>query len=394
LYPYLSVHDDDEIIFVNLLGNQNPGEQEGESLLQAQLGFEAKLLRALRQLTKVRKTQVHIIGAHSRLLAEGYNRTEQLNRFQFVSSNPDLLLENKDSVDAIISVVKKEDLTREELLSIDVVAGADVPIIWMVDKTAVTIDSLRPTGSTLAIGNSFQLEDYLFRTGIRIVPELIMDLQSSMIPQVVNDGSNTSQTQLMNFPFHPLIITGDHSPLKARLKAPLATPLPLDFGFMQVQPNPDEYNAGQLIVGVHIEGRIKPYFQNRLTSEDKDLLGRHNLSYSLDSQYIEQVVISDADLAIPARDQRGKYYPVGFNKIEGSMYDANTELISNLLESMIDGEDILHIAQKTTSLTLIDQQRFYKSETYYYFLLLGLPISLLLVSYIAYHWIRKRKYAT
>ncbi len=424
IFPYISVHDNDEIIFINLLDNQQPGQSEEEGLVEAQLAFEAKLLRALRQLSKVRKPQVHVIGALSQLITEGYNRDERLSGYQFIRSNPDLLLENKDSVDAIISVVKRDDLTREELLSIDVVSGGDVPMLWMVDKTQTTIDSLRRTGSTMAMGSSFQFEDYLFRSGVRIAPELIMDLQSSMIPQVVNDGSATTQTQMMNFPFHPLIMSNDLTPLAARLNSPLSsyfvsplellefpqtvmkevllttspytrslkTPLPIDFGFMQLKPNPEEYQRGALPIGVKVEGRVKPYFQNRLTSDDKALLSKHNVPYTLDSQYIEQVIISDADIAIPPRDKQG-YFPIGYNVLEGRMYDANAELISNLLESMIDGDDILAIAQKTSSLSLMDKQKFYKSETFYYLLLLALPLGLLFVSYIVYHWIRKRKYA-
>ena len=424
LYPYISVHDNDEIIFINLLDNQLPGQSEEEGLVQAQLAFEAKLLRALRQLSKVRKPEVHVIGALSQLIAEGYNRDERLSGYQFINSNHDLLLENKDSVDAIISVVKKEDLTREELLSIDVVSGNDVPMIWMIDKTRITIDSLRQTGSAIAMGSSFKFEDYLFRTGVRIAPELIMDLQSSSIPQVVNDGSSTPQTQMMSFPFHPLIVSNDLTPLGAKVNSPLSTffvsplellefpksvrkevllttspytrslktPMPIDFGFMQLKPNPEEYQNGSIPIGVKIEGRVKPYFQNRLTANDKSLLSKYKIPYTLDSQYIEQVIISDADIAIPQRDQKG-YFPIGYNVVEGRMYDANAELISNLLESLIDGEDILAIGQKTTSLSLIDKQKFYKSETFYYLLLLLVPLVLLFISFIVYHWLRNRMYA-
>ena len=424
LFPYISVHDNDEIVFINLLGNQRPGQSEEEGLVEAQLAFEAKLLRALRQLSKVRKPQVHVIGGLAQLIAEGYNRDERLSGYEFINSNPGLLLQNKDSVDAIISVIKKDDLTREELLSVDVVSGGDVPMIWLVDKTQTTIDSLRRTGSTMAVGNSFQVEDYLFRSGVRIAPELIMDLQSSMIPQVVNNGSNTEQTQMMNFPFHPLIVSNDLTPLAARLNSPLSsyfvsplellefprtvvkevllstspytksikTPRPIDFGFMQIKPNPDEYQKGALPIGVKVEGRVKPYFQNRLTAEDKLLLSKYNIPYTLDSQYIEQIIISDADIAIPPRDRQG-FFPIGYNVLEGRMYDANAVLISNLLESMIDGDDILAIAQKTTSLSLMDKQKFHKSETFYYLLLLALPLVLLFISYIVYHWHRKRKYA-
>jgi len=424
-YPYISIHTDREIVFVNLLEQQIRGEAEEESLLRSQLAFEGKFLRGLRQLTRIRKPEVHLVGGSSRLLADGCSRDERLSGYHFVSSTSERLLSAKDSADAIIVVIKKEDLTRAELLAIDVVGGEGIPVIWLIDKFDTTIDSLRITGEHIAIANEYDVEDYLFRCGVKISPELILDLQSSFIPQVVNDGSSTPQHTMLKYPYHPIILPGEETPPMAHLTTPLATyfvspisfleypktvikqsllktssytqrqgaPAQLDFGLMSIAPDPARYQTGPLTIGASIQGRVRPYFTNRLLEEDRALLTSAGLTYDLDSQYIDQVVLSDADFFLPVRDNSGRYYPIGYNQIEGQMYDANALLIAQLLESLIDGDDILRLAQKESALSLLDTRKYEANRTKYVTLLLIMPLLVLLIWYLLYHWYRKRKYA-
>lgn len=425
LYPYISIHDNEEIVFVNLLEPQIPGESEEESLLRSQLAFEGKLLRALRQLIRKSKPEIHVLGHRPSLLAEGMNRDPRLDAYQFIASNSRQLLSRRDSLDAIVAVVKREDLQREELLAIDVLSSQSIPVIWLIDKFDITLDSLRATGNHLAIARDFQVEDYLFRMGVKINPQLIMDLQATSIPQVVNDGSNTPQTRMMQFPFHPLIITGVTNPPETRLSGPLplfycspiesnevprtvqkkvllttspytqvrTSPIPVNFGFMRLTPDPEEYKGGTIPVGIGIEGRIRPYFTNRLTTEDNRLLQEYGLSYPRDSQYIEQILVTDTDFIIPNRGSNGGVFPIGYNPADRQMYDASTQLIANLLEKLIDGPDLLMLSNRKSDLTILDRPRYERASLYYQFLLLGCPLVLLALSYFIYHWLRKRKYA-
>ncbi len=426
LYPYLSIHTEDDITFVNLLESASIESTEEESLVDAQLAFESNLLRAIKKITRRSAPDIHVLGAKARLIAEGCTRDSRFSSYRYIASNASRLLSEVDSVDGVLCVVKKEDLPREDLLAIDVAASRGVPILWAIDKTDVTLDSLRTaTASYLATAYEYRVEDYLFRSGVKISPTLIMDIQSSRIPQVVNSGSSASQSRMLPYPFHPVILTGDANPVHARLSTPLSTyfvspielleyprsvmkkplltsgaysklvPTPhlLDFGFMQKAPDPQEYNKGQQLISVELEGRVKPYFLNRLTQEDRNLLDSHQISYRTDSQYIHQIVISDADWLLPAGDRRRSFFPIGFNAYENQMYDANAQLLVNLLEYLVDGEELISLKEKVSSISYLDRQKLTEQSTWYYFILLGLPLIVLLFLYICYHQVRRRKYA-
>ena len=425
LYPYLSIHTEDDITFVNLLESGSIESTEEESLIDAQLAFESNLLRAIKKITRRSPPDIHILGSDARLIAEGCSRDSRFSSYRYVDSDAARLLSEVDSVDGILCVIKKEDLPREDLLAIDVAASRGVPIMWAVDKTDVTLDSLRnASASYLAIPYEYKVEDYLFRSGVKILPSLVMDIQASRIPQVVNSGAAAAQSRMLPYPFHPVILTGEANPVQARLSSPLGTyyvspielldypqsviktpllstgsytkvvPTPhlLDFGFMQKAPDPDEYNRGQQLISVEVEGRVKPYFQNRLTQEDRSLLQHYDISYDTDSQYIHQIVISDADWLLPSRDQRG-FYPVGFNPYEDQMYAANAQLLVNLLEYLVDGEELISLKEKTSSISYLDRQKLADKSSWYYFILLGLPLIVMSCLYIGYHFVRRRKYA-
>jgi len=424
LYPYLSIHTEEDITFVNLLERASIESTEEESLVDAQLAFESNLLRAIKKLTRRSAPDIHVLGTKSDLIAEGCSRDSRFSSYRYISSDASRLLSEVDSVDGILCVVKKEDLQREDLLAIDIAASRGVPVLWAIDKTDVTLDSLRGTSSYLTTAYEYSAEDYLFRSGVKISPTLIMDIQASRIPQVVNSGSAATQTRMLPYPFHPVILTGEANPVHARLSNPLSTfyvspiellefprsviktplltsgsyskvvstPHLLDFGFMQKAPDPQEFNRGPQLISVEVEGRVKPYFLNRLTQEDRSLLDQHDLTYDTDSQYIHQIVVSDADWLLPSRDQRG-FYPIGYNSYENQMYDANAQLLVNLLEYLVDGEDLISLKEKFSSISYLDRQKLSEKSTWYYFVLLGLPLIVLLCLYICYHQVRRYKYA-
>ena len=425
VYPYLSVHTTDRITFVNLLEQASIQSSEEESLISAQIAFESKLLRAIRQVVRKNSPNVYLIGASAGLIAEGASRDSRLNKYNYQAVDADLLLDQVNEADVVVSLVKRADQSREELLAIDVAASRGVPVLWAIDKTSITLDSFRRTGNFLAIAEDYKVEDYLYKMGVRISPDLIMDIQSSRIPQIVNPGSETPQAELYKYPFHPILLSDDNTPVISRLSNPLstyfvssidileypktvkkesilltseytqkvATPALLDFQFMQQAPRAEDYNKGSQCIGAMLEGRIKPYFINRLTKEDVDFLANHNLKYDTDSQYIHQVVISDMDWLSPQKDFNGKYNPIGYNPYDGQMYDANADLFVRLLEYLIDGDDLLKLSDKQSAISFLDRQRLAAHRITYDAILIALPLTVLLIIYLAYHYIRRKRYA-
>ena len=426
LYPYVSLNNSTQMVFVNLLEPTVPGRGEEGDLLASQLAFESKFLRALRRLTMTEAPRIHVIGHQKKLIAEGYNRDPRIGGYQFVESSASMLRDERESVAAIIACVKRDDLSREELLAIDWLSANEVPVLWLLDKFSITLDSMRNTGTFLAIASDFALEDYLFQKGLRIQPELVMDLRSGKIPQVTNEGGSNARTIMVSYPFHPVYVPSEENPVSTRTSAPVSlyfatnleslefpetiekkalirtspytqlrsSPVPMDFSWLGVEPSPEDYGVGELDLAVHLTGESQAYFKNRLTNSDRDFLQGQAQVYVNSIISVNQIIVGDADFAIPPRGANGRYWPVGYNTYERYMYEGNAQLISNLLESLVFGDSILALAHKDSSLTLLDLPAFANKKSYYYFLLLGLPLILLSLIYVTFHWIRRRKYAS
>jgi len=388
LFPYVSIHDENGIRFIDLLEALGQNESEASALLRSQFKLESKILRALQSLKSNSSKAVHVIGPRNELLAEGYNRDKRINNNRFVASNGRNILESIDAISAILCVTN-QDIAREDILAIDVATQRGVPVIWLIDKFDITLDSLSATGSALGLHNDLNIEDYLFKLGVKIEPQLVQDLSCSPIPQVTGSEGGKAKKILLPYPYHIIVRSNKATSLAAKtgepvhLKyvspisvgrqldglnySPLVTsseysalkksPVALNFEMMRVQPNPNDYNVGNIVLGLEIEGKIPRYFGKRMSAEERKMTMRYLNADDIASSS-RQVIIGDASFASPTQGRNGRYYPIGFNTWDQQMYEGNMQLLSNLLD----------------------------------FLLLGLPILLIVLSYIIYGYFRRRKY--
>ena len=55
-------------------------------------------------------------------------------------------------------------------------------VVWFLDAMTISLDSLGSTGTAMSVNKPLNLDDMFFKYGIRLNPNLIMDLQASPIP--------------------------------------------------------------------------------------------------------------------------------------------------------------------------------------------------------------------
>src|SRR6185436_9797513 len=78
--------------------------------------------------------------------------------------------------------------------------------IWMVDRLYASLDSLqRSEGSFIAFDMGLNLDDLLFKYGVRISPDLVQDLNCANIPTAFGEMGGKPQIQLVPFPYFPLL---------------------------------------------------------------------------------------------------------------------------------------------------------------------------------------------
>ena len=426
LYPFISINNSEKLVFVNLLERDLQSDGEAGDLITTQLAFEQKFIKGLRSLLMKNSINVAVTGHLSELVSEGLNRDGNLGIYTFISSTGKDLLSSIDSIHAILVLVKGEDLPRTDLLAIDVAASHGKPVIWMIDKMNIHLDSLKNTGSFLAISSEFSCEDYLFNKGLRLNPDLIMDLQNSRIPQVVGGEDANSRTALFPFPYHPVNLPNSESNYLAKTNQPMAfyfvssidtlafpntvkkeillrssqysrkalAPVTVDFSTSQVAPDPINYNQGLNPIAARINGKVSAYFKNRMLNTDIEFLESLGFTYNGNDYLTDQALISDVDFILPARDQRGRYFPIGFNYFEQFLYEGNTKFLNNVLESQILGNELLLLERGESAIRVLDGPKYQKRARIYFFISVVLPLAVLVFIYWLINWLRKIKYGS
>ena len=91
-------------------------------------------------------------------------------------------------------------------------------VIWMIDNLYAEMDSLRRTESDfIAFDRGLNLDDQLFKYGVRINKDLVQDLQSDQIPQVVGNYGGQPQIELVPWPYFPLLMPAPNHPISKNL---------------------------------------------------------------------------------------------------------------------------------------------------------------------------------
>lgn len=424
IYPFISIHNQRRAVFVDLLGSKRLDESEEEAMLNAQISFESKLLTSLRDISRGSNGLIGIVGNDKNVIARSLNEERgKLGNYYFFPMSPEILLNQIDTLDAIISVVKSEDLTRMELLSIDQCHMAGVPIIWLMDKYQVTVDSIGIYGEYLSQPSAYNgAEDMLFKHGVRLSNELLQNLDCSAIPQVVGQEGGRAKTELIPFPYHVLgQIDSSLGSISDKVNMKFVTPIELlssskkttnqallrsteynklirppsllSFEFLRFEPNYQDYSQGSQVLAVSLSGDFESYFNNRLSESDKDYLIQHKVNFKNSTKTGEQIVVSDVDFIMPMKANDGSFYPLGFNFWDRITYDGNKIFVRSLLEYAVNDGEMLSFTKKAIKTSLVDKGKFDAGLKLYYFLLLVMPVILSILLVVIVRRLRKFIYA-
>lgn len=304
-------------------------------------------------------------------------------------------------------------------------------VLWLVENMRTHLDSLKnKSGSFIALDYGLNLDDQLFKYGVRLNFDLVQDLQCGAIPLTVGVDKFGNATQIKPFPwlYFPILTQSnkDH-PVTKNLDAVLGkftatldtiqtknanikktillktspysrtmtAPIKVNVNDARQKPNPDAFEGkGNKAVAVALEGEFVSPFKNRLALSTKQMIDTiEGLSVKDKSDYTRMVVIADGDIIKNDIDRKtGRVVPLGYYKYSKQTF-ANKELLFNAIEWLTDEKGIIAARSKDIKLRLLDMQKV-KSERFMWQLLnVGLPILLVLLFAGGYNFYRRRKYA-
>lgn len=424
IYPYAKVSYGGRTAVVDLLDEQargnNPEEQLNTSISQLEYNFA----NAFHKLQIGAKEVIAFTVGHGEL-----NELERKDLARSLKAYYEVGTFNLDSASVIpqevkVMIVAKPRLPfsdRDKFL-IDQYVMNGGKVIWLIDKLNAELDSLRGTNAYVPMDYPLDLDDILFKYGVRINPDLVLDLRCSHIPMIIDP---TGKQELFSWFYHVISVPQTDHPVVKNLDGinlyfpssidtvKTRTPVKktilltssensriqpnitrLNFEILRYDPDPEKFNKQHIPLAVLLEGEFPSLFENRVTSEFQQTLEQIGQQYKDHSVPTRMLVVSDGDIArnLVVDPRQGQVMPLGFNRFDRYQY-ANKDFLLNAVEYLRDDSGIIEARGKEVKLRLMKTTKAQQESTKWQLLNIGAPLLLLLLFGFLWNWLRKRKYS-
>jgi gliding-associated putative ABC transporter substrate-binding component GldG len=297
-------------------------------------------------------------------------------------------------------------------------------VLWAVDMLQAPLDSLQNSGQLITQEYPLNLDDQLFKYGVRLNGDLIEDVQCNQVPLITGTmGNGQPQIELRPWTFLPVFIpTSKHpivnnmDPVMGKFVGSIDTvanpevhktillqssqysrttenPVRVSLSMIRFTPDPKLFNNGHRPVAVLLEGKFSSLYTNRMPEAFlrilKDSL-RYEFKPAVDSSS-SMIVISDGDIMLNSFSQSRGLMEMGYWEYTQTLF-SNKNFILNCLEYLTDPHSLLEARNKDLKLRLLDTKRAEDEELKWQFVNVGIPILLVLMFASVYLFFRKRRY--
>ncbi|MFZ1801057.1 MAG: Gldg family protein, partial [Chitinophagaceae bacterium] len=201
--------------------NDLPQEDKEATLNAAEALLEFKFANAIEKLTRQYiPTIAYAVGNGEPVdlrindLGESLRNDYRLGVFDLSSFYP-----RADQIDAMLIVKPTKAFSDEDKLKIDQYIMHGGKVIWCIDKLYAELDSLmRSQSDFVAYDRNLNLDDILFKYGVRINGDLLQDLNCSKIPIVVGQNPDGSpRFQRIPWPYYPFVASTNDNVISKNL---------------------------------------------------------------------------------------------------------------------------------------------------------------------------------
>lgn len=310
-----------------------------------------------------------------------------------------------------------------EKLKIDQYIMRGGKVMWCIDRLNAEMDSLRLKNQVIAYDRNLNLQDQLFKYGVRINPDLLMDLQCDFLPF---DVSGSGQFEFLHWNYFPLFQSNSTHPINKNLgltagrfvnsidtvKAEniektilissslnskiITAPALISGEENRNAPEDEQFKRSNIAAAVLLEGRFTSLYANRMSAAAKDTLKKYGDSYRpFSTEANKMIIISDGDMVLNGVSQNVPL-PMGVNPFTaGTQYEypfANRDFIQNCLAHLIDDSGLMEAKAKDYVLRLLDTKKTNEQRTKWQFINIILPVLLIVLFGVAYQFWRKKVY--
>lgn len=424
-YPYAVLNYKGRSIPVDLVGENIPGMSSHEALNNSVGLLEYKLANAIQKLQTSRKPVIAFTTQHGELPPSNTQdiRNELRSFYDVGNINLDSLVQINPGISVIIVAKPRAPFSEKDKFKIDQYVMNGGKVIWLMDALNVSLDSIGRRGAYAPYpytDNLFNLERLLHNYGARLDNSLVMDLQSTKIPQIIDERGTP---QLFPWPYHLVSIPNQDHPItkslgpvnllfantvdSVRTKTPIQKtfllttserskaqyfPMRLSFEVLKTKPDISTYNKKFQPLALLLEGEFPSLYKNR-PKGDFEFYTQLGFEYKAQSDPTKMLVVADGDIISNYADaENNRYAPLGFNRYEEYTF-ANKDFLINAIEYMIDDNGVIAARSKEVKLRLLNEPKAEEEETKWQLINIVLPLILLILFGIAYNYWRRWRYA-
>jgi gliding-associated putative ABC transporter substrate-binding component GldG len=426
IYPAAIVYYKNKLQPVNLY----PGTKAvitPPELNSAEALLEFNFADAIHKIIENKKPMIaYSVGNGEPTGANTYDLVENVLRKNYSLFTMDLEKEPviPDTFKLLMIVKPTLGFSDAEKLKIDQFVMHGGKLLCFVDRLEAEMDSLQIKNQVVAYERNLHLEDLFFRYGVRINPDLLMDLQCDFLPFNVN---GKDQFEFLHWNYFPLFESKQNSVINKNLglvagrfvnsmdtvSAPgikktillsssvnsrtIETPALISGQENRNSPVDAAYNKKNIAAAVLLEGKFTSLFKNRIGQASMDSLARFGSPFVTENiNSNKMIIVSDGDIVLNGMF-KGEPLPMGVNSYTvGSQYEyqfANKQFVENCLDYLINDAGLSEAKAKDYTLRLLDPKKTADQRDFWQILNLALPVLLIFIFGLFYQWWRKRRYA-
>jgi ABC-2 type transport system permease protein len=421
IVPGIIVHDREKETAVRLLKSVN-GLNAEQNLNHSIESLEFELTSAIRVLQSKKVKRVGFLTGHGELnqyeVADITASLLQKYEVDRITAND--LHKNYSKYSAIVIAQPRKQFSEQDKYWIDQYVMNGGKLLCLVDEVSASMDSLTTQASTVAFFKPLNLEDQLFTYGVRINPDLVMDVQGQLIPiQTALPGEKPKFTPvpwyyspLLNAP-NTHVITRKLNVIKAEFANSIdfvnqnnkvkktsllfssdytrleKVPKRISLDIVNQKMGPKDFPHGRKRIAVLLEGEFTSAFRNRIFK------GIKRSEFKSESKPTKMIVISDGDIIknrVRGVGNNRKIEALGFDRYSRKTY-GNRNFLLNCVDYLCDEKGWMQLRSREVKLRLLDKNKVRTERLYWQIFNLLLPIVILTIIGIIYFYFRRRKYA-
>ena len=293
-------------------------------------------------------------------------------------------------------------------------------VLWLLDMMSADMDSLARKNEFIAIPKELNLDDMLFRYGVRLNKDLVMDLQSVPIPILTGYVGNRPQNSLLPWFYYPLVTPTSKHPIVNNLNAirfafagsidtivsahinktillqssryckTVQSPVVVDLNILRKEPDEKEYRNPPVNLAILLEGSFRSNFANRIPYQ---IATDSIIGFKAEGKPTSMIVISDGDvIRNDYKRSSNTVYPLGLDRYTGQFY-GNKNLLLNCIDYLCDNSGLMTLRAKEFKLRLLDKTRFNPDKKMLQIVNVALPVLLIILFAMIKLLMRKKKFS-